>query len=144
MSAEQVEAPKNYVDFEDEEQKLRGMVKRKGVKDKTVVDSILSGVEKTLPDKSAASSATHSARPSISQGTEGSKTLPSASMSRSSSAQSLASLPSPLRPYLNESDPFLWTLVSHTTSPYIGAGKAIRDMGSLANHGMVLCLHDSG
>ncbi|KAL4249830.1 hypothetical protein ABKN59_006616 [Abortiporus biennis] len=48
VSTEPVEAPKNYVDFDEEPERLKDMLRGKGVKDKTVMDSLLSGVEKNL------------------------------------------------------------------------------------------------
>jgi hypothetical protein len=48
LSKEKVEAPKNYVDFEDEPEKLKDMLKGKGVKDKTVADNLVPNFEKGL------------------------------------------------------------------------------------------------
>jgi len=48
ISKEQVEAPKNYVDFEDEPEKLKEMLKGKGIRDKTSADSLLPYFEKGL------------------------------------------------------------------------------------------------
>lgn len=46
LSKEQVEAPKNYVDFEDEEEKLRELLKDRGVKERTIADNIIPNFEK--------------------------------------------------------------------------------------------------
>jgi hypothetical protein len=48
LSKEKVEAPKNHVDFEDEPEKLKEMLKGKGVKDKTVTDNLVPNFEKGL------------------------------------------------------------------------------------------------
>lgn len=48
LSKEKVEALKNHVDFEDEPEKLKEMLKGKGVKDKTVMDSLVPNFEKGL------------------------------------------------------------------------------------------------
>jgi hypothetical protein len=48
LSKEQVEAPKNYVDFEDEPEKLKEMLKGKSVKDKTVADNLVPNFDKGL------------------------------------------------------------------------------------------------
>lgn len=148
VSAEKAEAPKNYVDFEDEQAKLKGMVKRRGVKDKTVMDSLSFGTEKTLPD-SCNEAASTPATPSLSEETteDKSKALPSINASRASSV-SLSSSPSPKTLPSNtqsdESDPFPWSLLCHTVPPRNGVGGRIRDMKPLIYHGMLLCLHESG
>ncbi|KIP05194.1 hypothetical protein PHLGIDRAFT_164200 [Phlebiopsis gigantea 11061_1 CR5-6] len=50
VSAEQVEAPKNYVDYDDEPEKLKGMLRNKGgVKDRTMADAFTLGGEKVKP-----------------------------------------------------------------------------------------------
>ncbi|KAF7799423.1 hypothetical protein EIP86_010658 [Pleurotus ostreatoroseus] len=149
VSAEKVEAPKNYVDFEDEQEKLKGMVKRRSVKDKTVVDSLLSGADKTLPDKcNEDSSPSAPATPlSPEEKEECRSKLPSITASRSSSA-SLSTSPSPnvlsTHTQYDDRDPFPWSLLCHTVPPYKGIGGIIRDMKPLVHHGMVLCLHESG
>ena len=144
VSAEMVEAPKNYVDFEDEQAKLKEMVRRKGVKDKTVVDSLLSGADKALPDMSTTSSAAASARPSISEDKEQSSTLPSTSLSRASSAQSLSSPASPIRLLslhtLEDNYQFPWSLTCHTIPPYHGVSRAVQDIKELEGKNAILCL----
>ena len=52
---EQAEAPKNYVDFEDEPEKLKELLKGKGpARDKTAADSLVPNFEKGLvPEKSS-------------------------------------------------------------------------------------------
>ncbi|KAJ3534487.1 hypothetical protein NM688_g7130 [Phlebia brevispora] len=151
VSTEKVEAPKNYVDFEDEQEKLKGMVKRRSVKGKTVVDSLLSGADKTLPDRCNESSPSPSTpvTPSVPEEREKdeSKALPSISASRSSSVSLSTPSSSRTQPFVsrsNEVDPFTWTLICHTISPCKGPGRSIRAMKSLVHHGMLLCLHESG
>lgn len=49
LSKEQVEAPKNYVDFEDEPEKLKELLKGKGApRDKTIADNLVPNFEKGL------------------------------------------------------------------------------------------------
>ena len=40
LSKERVEAPKNYVDFDEEEEKLRDMLKDRGAKERSIIDSL--------------------------------------------------------------------------------------------------------
>ncbi|PSR79558.1 hypothetical protein PHLCEN_2v6969 [Hermanssonia centrifuga] len=147
VSAEQVEAPKNYVDFEDEQEKLKGLIKRRGVKDKNVVDSLGPGVEITLiPEKSPGTSTSPSAAQSISD--LGSKEFPSFARSRASSTESLSSPSSPTAapfvPYPEISDPSLWSLICHTVPPRCGPSEIITAMKALEARHMIVCLHQSG
>jgi len=48
LSKEKIEAPKNHVDFEDEPEKLKEMLKGKSVKDKNVTDNLVLNSEKGL------------------------------------------------------------------------------------------------
>ncbi|KZT12183.1 WD40 repeat-like protein [Laetiporus sulphureus 93-53] len=57
VSAEQVEAPKTYVDFDDEPEKLKGMLKGKSMKEKAFNVLLSPGTERNnLSDKEKASS----------------------------------------------------------------------------------------
>ena len=141
MSAEQAEAPKNYVDFDEEEEKMRSMVKRKGVKDKTVVDSLLPGVEKTIERCSDVSAS------QLSTGTEP-RTMPSTPLSPSSSTQSLpipsspATVPKVSIPRPEDRTP--WRLIGHTI-PYERARlSTVTSLKALEGHPLLLCLHRSG
>lgn len=48
LSKEQVEAPKNYVDFEDEPDKLKEILNGRAVKTKTVADGLIPSLEKGI------------------------------------------------------------------------------------------------
>jgi len=49
VTAEAVEAPKNYVDFEEEQEKLKGLLKHKGlVKERHLMDGVLPSFEKNI------------------------------------------------------------------------------------------------
>ena len=49
VTAEAVEAPKNYVDFEEEQEKLKGLLRHKGpVKERHLMDGVLPPFEKTI------------------------------------------------------------------------------------------------
>ena len=53
VTAEAVEAPKNYVDFEEEQEKLRDLLKhRSPVREKHLVDGVLPAVEKNVSNVS--------------------------------------------------------------------------------------------
>lgn len=141
VSAEQAEAPKNYVDFDEEQEKMRNMVKRKGVKDKTVIDSLMPGVEKTLEKCTD----TPAAQPS---NETDSITLASTPLSRSSSTHSLslasspATLPTALVPNTGESTP--WRLICHTIPCERARLSAVARLRALEEYSLVLCLHRCG
>lgn len=48
LTKEQVEAPKNYVDFDDEPEKLKEMLKGNGLRDKTMTDNLVPSFDKEL------------------------------------------------------------------------------------------------
>ncbi|CCL99455.1 uncharacterized protein FIBRA_01473 [Fibroporia radiculosa] len=70
ISTEQVEAPKNYVDFEDEPDRLKGMLKGRSAKEKSFGELLTIGGERTSQTTSgrnpAALSSTSSVRSSVS------------------------------------------------------------------------------
>lgn len=143
VSAEQAEAPKNYVDFDEEQEKMKNMVKRKGVKDKTVVDSLMPGVEKSFSaDKCA--DATAVSPPNETE----SITLASTPLSPSSSTHSLslpsspAALPKVLLPAL--ADAATWKLTCHTIPCERARLSPVTGLKTLAKDALILCLHRSG
>lgn len=48
LSKEQAEAPKNYVDFDDEPEKLKEILKSKGLRDKTMTDNLVPNFDRGL------------------------------------------------------------------------------------------------
>lgn len=122
VSAEQVEAPKNYVDFEDQQEKLKGMIKNKGgVKDRTMVDALLPGGEKVKPlgpDKcSESDSSTEASTPegdlqtAVKSSVSTARSTPSSI--KSTSTSSTLSHPPALQ-LTDPSESVNWTLASHT------------------------------
>lgn len=138
VSAAQVEAPKNFVDFDDEQEKMKNMLKRKGVKDKTVVDSLMPGVEKAFaPDKCDAE---HT------KGTD-SAHIASTPLSPASSAHSLSrpsstsNIPSLVLPSDHEAT---WHLACHTIPNERARLFSVTSLKPLEPHPFVLSLHESG
>lgn len=81
VSTEQVEAPKNYVDFDEEPDKLKGMLMGRGVKEKSHGDSLSPNVDRSnVSEKCSRSPSKHRPR----------------ALSPASSVKSLLSPPSPL------------------------------------------------
>lgn len=153
VSAEQVEAPKNYVDFEDEQEKLKGMIKRKGgVKDRTMVDALMPGGDKVKPlgqDKCHDSDSSSDESPSKPRERKTdlkvstSANLSSASSVRSLSTPSTPSFPPTLRlPDASESSH--WALISHSLSPFGGAAGAVTSVKHIPGHQCSLALCQSG
>lgn len=143
VSPEQAEAPKNYVNFDEEQEKMKSLIKRKGVKDKTVLDSLMPGVEKAFaPDKCADASA-------VSPPNEvESVTIASTPLSPSSSVYSISRPASPTaapRTSLpSSSETQSWTLTCHTIPPERARHSPVTCLKHLERHPAALCLHRSG
>lgn len=141
VTAEQAEAPKNYVDFDDQQEKMRNMVKRKGVEDKTVMDSLMPGVEKTF-EKHAEG---HTPQPS---GETESITIASAPLSPASSTRSLSLSPSPAiipatpLPGAGEASP--WRLICHTVPCERARLSTIACLKAVEGRPLILSLHLCG
>ena len=141
VTAELAEAPTNYVDFEDEQEKLKSMVKNKnGVKDKTVVDSLVSGAEMTLGADTCVDQA--------SGGDIESKTLTSDPMSPASSIRSLSTPTSPtMVPVLSNlelAETPGWSIICHTVPCERARLSPITGLMGLDGHALALSLHECG
>lgn len=104
LCKQQVEAPTNYVDFDDEADKLKGMLKGKGLRDKTIADHLLPNFDKGLVvEKSPPPSLTMPPKPT-SKRKDDPRSLLSASNSPSFTAISLSTSSSPKLPPSATSD----------------------------------------
>jgi WD repeat-containing protein 7 len=153
VSAEQVEAPKNYVDFEDEQEKLKGMIKKKsGVKDWTMVDSLLPGGDKLKPhgpDK-CEDNAT-SGELAASDKHEWKKELrvsTSAAMSSASSVRSVSTPSTPISlPTLRIGETLRtshWSLLSHTIPCSSGLSGPVVSLKLVTGYHVAAALFQTG
>ncbi|EGN97892.1 hypothetical protein SERLA73DRAFT_55174 [Serpula lacrymans var. lacrymans S7.3] len=152
VSKEQVEAPKNYVDYEDEPDKLKGMLKSRSLRDRTIADTLLPSFDKgVVIEKSLPQSA--SSPPSIPSGSflkrkDEAKSLLSAMNSPTISSKSMSSppsphvlIPSPLEPTLPSHN---LSLKCHVFPPHCGPGHAISDMWMFEESNLLLALQETG
>ncbi|KAI0345585.1 hypothetical protein BDW22DRAFT_1426257 [Trametopsis cervina] len=141
VSADQAEAPKNYVDFDEEQEKMKNLLKRKGVKDRTVMNSLMPGVEKTF----ASDMSLDSGLPSREGGSD---TVSSTPLSPASSTHSISRPSSPTRlPHVVLSKPSEvppWSLICHIIPPEAARLSPVVSLRVLDSHSSALCLHKSG
>ena len=149
VSKEQVEAPKNYVDYEDEPAKLKSLLKGKGpVKERSVIDSIIPNFERNI--HLARQSAGKNMRLTLDK--EEVKSYMSAENSSPSwTPRSLSpvhgSPPSSAIPSVtrNGDDPFdSLRLVAHIFPPRFGQGRKITGLEALERGSLVVSLQECG
>ncbi|KAI0076735.1 WD40 repeat-like protein [Panus rudis PR-1116 ss-1] len=147
ISTEQAEAPKNYVDFDEEPERLKGMLKGKPVKHRPSVDSRLSEGE-----SSSSAEATEATNTLVDRGMNHSnskklyKSRLSATASPSPSATTLSSPPSPAFPAAQSIRPSssIWALRLHVLPPRMGPSEGVSAMRCIENRRYLVCLHQSG
>ena len=163
VTAEAVEAPKNYVDFEEEQEKLKGLLKQKGaVKERHLMDAALPSVEKNISlDKHPAPSL-----PAITTGIQPRKPAKKKSESRThsslhsrtpsypnnSTTQASPTVASPTIASPTITSPQLHIsghiyslyLRSHTFPSRFGPGKAISKLLVDESQRYVICLQENG
>jgi WD repeat-containing protein 7 len=143
ISDEQAQAPKNYVDFNEEPEKLKELLKG-GIKDSTSTDrpslslDRIAAIEKQhTPSKGLAS-------PSSSVRRGEAKSLLSATQSPTPSVVSLpfptshSAVSSPSHP------PYQLSLEFHTFLPRSGPGNAVVGLHALVNGRYLICLQSQG
>ncbi|THH17275.1 hypothetical protein EW146_g3520 [Bondarzewia mesenterica] len=143
VSTEQVQAPKNYVDFDDEPEKLKEYLKS-GVREKSVTDRLIPSFDKGVTfEKSMASPPILPSSPSTIRLTDA-KSLLSATQSPALTARSISSPPSPS--LLPSSVPSRYSLIleRHIFPPRFGEGCTVTGLETI-NHGRhVMCLQRNG
>ena len=149
VSKEQVEAPKNYVDYDDEPAKLKGLLKGKGpVKERSVIDSIIPKFERNIHlDRQSAGKNLHLTldKEEVKSYLSGGNSSPSwtpRSLSPVLSSPPSSALPSIIR---NGDDPFdSLRLVAHIFPPRFGQGRKITGLEALERGSLVVSLQECG
>lgn len=139
VSTELAEAPKNYVDFDDEQEKMKNMLKRKGVKDKTVMDSLMPGVEKAVsPDKCAESGSAKEGGVLHRASTPLSSSSSTHSLSRPSSVLNMPSV------VVSDSQETTWHLLCQTIPHRRARRSPVVSLKAVPLQPLALGLHASG
>ena len=145
VTTEQAEAPKNYVDFEDEQERLRGMLKGKGHRDRHASTS------RPRPDPSAEKIAVTqtSSNPGSSLRKEDTRSFLSTALSPASSTVSLSTSNPPSPPLFPAPSPepgssSLMTLRCHFFPPNSGSRRAITSLKAHQEGRVVTCLNAAG
>ena len=154
VTAEAVEAPKNYVDFEEEQEKLKGMLKHKGpVKERHLMDGagVLSPFEKNISfDKhppSPLSTTTTGIQPRKPTKKKSESRVHSSTHSKTPSQpnNSTSTQASPaITPLHTSWDIYSLYLRSHTFTPRFGPGKAISQFLVDESQRYAVCLQENG
>ena len=139
VSTELAEAPKNFVDFDDEQEKMKNMLKRKGVKDKTVMDSLMPGVEKAFaPDKCAEAGPAKGGEASHKSSTPLSPASSTHSLSRPSSVLNMPSL------VVSDAQETTWHLLCQTIPHWRARLSPVVSLKPVPRHPFALGLRGSG
>jgi hypothetical protein len=147
ITAEKVEAPKNYINFEDEPDKLKDILKGRTPKDK-IADGSRPASEKSLRlDKPSALSRRTSAQASAKKSHEVPKSLLSATNSPAFTPKSLSRSPSPLirspaSPSFSGSQSL--SLRCHVIPPRTGPGRSITGLRIVSENGLLVALQETG
>ena len=154
LTTEAVEAPKNYVDFEEEQEKLKGLLKQKGpVREKHLMDNVLPHFEKNISiDKHPAPSLTN-----ISTGIQRRKSAKKKSESYIHSSTHSKTPSHPINSTSTQASPAITPLQlhtsgaiyslclrSHTFPSRFGPGKAISKLLVDESQRYVVCLQENG
>jgi hypothetical protein len=139
VSAEQVEAPKNYVDFDDEPDKLKDMLKGKNPSTRTLSDT---GSERTASVKSPTPPTLPLAEPSPTRRKELSKVLINVNPSNSWPFSNPASPRDRKSPDLDSSDDL--ELQYHVIPRTHGTGNAVESISILIDSFICIILQESG
>ncbi|KAI0060412.1 WD40 repeat-like protein [Artomyces pyxidatus] len=146
VSNEQVQAPKNYVDFDDEPEKLKGLLKS-GVRETTVADKLLPSFEKNLavigPSSSASSSTLDTPSLGVTRRSEA-KSLLSATHSPVLTVKALSAPASPALPRSPVESPYPFNLALHVFPPRFGAKRGVTDLQTLQSGSHLVCLQSHG
>ncbi|KAL6301983.1 hypothetical protein BKA93DRAFT_436971 [Sparassis latifolia] len=131
VSKEQVEAPKNYVDFDEEPDRLRGMLKGRGVKERQPNDPSSLNVDKGTIGRPSPSSG-NNLKPVLGSG--------------ASSAKTLSGPPSPAPDVELQEAPYpcLLSLKYHILPPSFGSGHAITALRVYDNNRHIIALQQTG
>ncbi|KAG1836125.1 hypothetical protein DFJ58DRAFT_735218 [Suillus subalutaceus] len=154
VSCEQVEAPKNYVDFEDEPGRLKDILRSNSKHKRTLADSILPNFDRgvvieqspapasptllpTLPNSSSGASST-------SNNKDDPRSLLSATNSPAFPSGSLSVLPSPRQLSPFDGSPSCGTVKASIILDPCGPGHAVSGMRYLETADLLVVLQESG
>jgi len=141
ISDEQAQAPKNYVDFDEEPEKLKELLKG-GIKDSTSTDRPSLSLDRIAAIQHIPSKGLASPSGSVRRGEA--KSLLSATQSPTPSVVSLpfptsrSAVSSPSHP------PYQLSLEFHAFSPRSGPGNAVVGLHALVNGRYLICLQSQG
>ncbi|KZT28728.1 WD40 repeat-like protein [Neolentinus lepideus HHB14362 ss-1] len=138
LTLEQAEAPKNYVDFEDEPEKLKGMLKGKGPRERMPLSDgtrSLSPSSRLLGSPSPTSTRRSENSPDVVTPSSTSQSVTRPSSPTLSGSPALPA-PSPGHPSMS--------LKFHIFPPWFGDAHAISCMEVVCDGQALLCLQDSG
>ncbi|TDL19727.1 hypothetical protein BD410DRAFT_773671 [Rickenella mellea] len=143
LSKEQVEAPKNYVDFEEEQEKLKDMIHDRAVKDKTLLGSLKGNASREINLDKPSNLSPFNSSVAVKEDTLQAPTH-SPSFSESSSP---SSPPSPIiLPTAGSSPrpPLSLSLKAHIFPKTVGFGHSVTDVKFIEEGRYFLCLQESG
>lgn len=134
VTTDPVEAPKNYVDFEDEPDKLKDILKGRNPKDRRSVSDTHSdkGFKQVMQLQSVIQPRRKNQAP---------RSLLSATNSRAPSPPSFSVPNSPQDP--NVAHQTLWTLLYHSVTSPINAGSPVKCIHMLNNDEFFVVLHEN-
>ncbi|KIJ14943.1 hypothetical protein PAXINDRAFT_176598 [Paxillus involutus ATCC 200175] len=159
VSHEQVQAPRNFVDFEDEPERLKDLLKsnalNKQTRERGLVDAMLPSFEKGSvverqsplpPSPALPPSNLGPISPGSSKGRVDPRSLLSATSSPIITPRSLSAPPSPYAAALPtiDIDEDAITLIAHVLPPRCGVGHGITDLVSPERTGLLISLQESG
>ena len=145
ISDEQAQAPKNYVDFDEEPEKLKELL-RGGIRDSASGDRLSLSLDRTATaaaEKQAVLSKGLSSPSGPARRSEA-KSLLSATHSPSHSVTTLPSPPSPSSPSSPSRLPYHLSLGCHIFPQRSGTGNAVVGLRTLANGRHFVCLRSHG
>ena len=149
VSKEQVEAPKNYVDYDDEPAKLKSLLKGKGpVNQRGVIDSIIPKFERNIHlDRQSARKSAHltldkEEAKSFLSASDSSPSWTPLSLSPVLGAPPSSAIPCVIRAADDPSDSL--RLVAHIFPPRFGQGRKITGLEILERGSLVVSLQECG
>lgn len=141
VSTESAEAPKNYVDFDEERERMRGMLKGRKSRERH------SSTSRTRQEKDSSASSQSTSAQISSLRKEDTRNYLSAALSPSSSTLSLSNPPSPTFPPAASPEPngaLALNLRCHVYPPYSRPGSSVSALKVHEGGRYISCLHESG
>jgi WD repeat-containing protein 7 len=143
VTKEQAEAPKNYVDYDEEPAKLKLMLKTRDTKDRGFLDSLMPSLSSHSHRPRSADGANQKVRkessfsqPSVTNTSSTSTSPPASPIGSNFTRQVSGSTANGQTDGLN--------LVAHTLSPRLGEGRAVKALQSLEGGNSIASLQECG